>query len=217
MYAPHTWGWTGNRCRLRGTHGVCPTYVGMNREIVHAETFRDVCPTYVGMNRGTVIPANSIIQYAPHTWGWTGLCMTYRSIAHVCPTYVGMNRLKGGIVMGYGVCPTYVGMNRTVSERMVFRSCMPHIRGDEPPWLWPRFWCWPYAPHTWGWTGANAEELRRICVCPTYVGMNRRRQKLCSELWRLILMCQGEGWPVKFDWSASCVSCCTNKIIRKQS
>ena len=93
---------------------VCPTHVGMNRELTLGYRFAKclphtrgdepynvkgkleipyVCPTHVGMNRR--------------------ICIGAPLTAEVCPTHVGMNRINAcGRKRKRSVCPTHVGMNR---------------------------------------------------------------------------------------------------------
>ena len=94
-------------------------------------------------------------MFAPHAWGCTGVLYPPRR--------------------PLGVCPTRVGMHRAASRRWSATISLPHTRGDAPR---PRrifVGAHTFAPHAWGCTARLADAVPHRGVCPTRVGMHRRR------------------------------------------
>ncbi len=152
-YSPHAWGWTGNAQGRPRLYGVFPTRVGMDRdgsEFCHSD--RSIPHT-----RGDGPPEEQLFPmlyaYSPHAWGWTVDVPRRPVRVIVFPTRVGMDRLRTGL--------------RAVP------SCIPHTRGDGPVLDFVRVVRLRYSPHAWGWTGLDCLMLKRLCVFPTRVGMDR--------------------------------------------
>ena len=69
--SPHTWGWTGCRCRGLSCCDVVPTHVGVDRNT--RNNFYDLfrCPHTRGGGPLESGVFALVVALSPHTWGWT--------------------------------------------------------------------------------------------------------------------------------------------------
>ena len=92
-YSPHTRGWTVVHNALHITGVVFPAYAGMDREFVLRKKLPICIPRIRGDGPRILSEIGGIIEYSPHTRGWTGLFHVWFGPWHVFPTDVGIDRL----------------------------------------------------------------------------------------------------------------------------
>ena len=97
----------------------------------------------------------------------------------ISPTHVGVNQsFSVRTLVAPGLGPTHVGMNRSRGAcRPYTVRHLPHARGDEPRGFAFSVNNTDHLPHARGdepyYPGKWAPNM---AICPTHVGMNRRRQ-----------------------------------------
>ena len=151
--SPQAWGWPARPSLEQNQRGVFPTGVGMARN----PALRPRSATGVPHRRGDgpfrsgPLTCNALCS--PQAWGW-----------------------PGGAVMDLGwwvVFPTGVGMAR--SRFLICNSsmCVPHRRGDGPPFNHLPILLNKCSPQAWGWPGFMGAVNNVSVVFPTGVGMAR--------------------------------------------
>ena len=153
--SPQAWGWTVALCLRSVAQMAFPTGVGMNRIYL----LQYYIHTSVPHRRGDEpLPRSRLkgpLLRSPQAWGWTANALGYSTINVAFPTGVGMNRV------------------RDVTE--LWKTCVPHRRGDEPSYRLYHKCLLQRSPQAWGWT----DYIYRSCLSgkafPTGVGMNRLR------------------------------------------
>ena len=150
-YYPHTWGWSLGIHNPPPPQYVLPTYVGVipGSIIYLSKTWST---THI---RGgdPIIPDGSyiIVEYYPHTWGWSWI--------------------KGDKIYRIWVLPTYVGVILPDAIWIHLRGSITHIRGGDPNSAYRKVFTSAYYPHTWGWSPFIITLSILKSVLPTYVGV----------------------------------------------
>ena len=111
---------------------------------------------YIPRIRGVEPPYDQppflLIQYSPHTRGWTWY--------------------YGAVVCYWWIFPAYAGLNPGYYFTLDLGFNIPRIRGVEPARLSPIFRASRYSPHTRGWTYDDYYEFAQLVIFPAYAGLN---------------------------------------------
>jgi len=94
VFSPHTWGWTLVLNQSLGMDFVFPTHVGMDLDRSQPGYCRRCFPHTRGDGPKWEKVIDIIVQFSPHTWGWTLEYPRTRCLPLVFPTHVGMDLVR---------------------------------------------------------------------------------------------------------------------------